>query len=46
MDKYGEVMLKPEGVKQIPMADDYYIYWGGTNPNHINGTNPGEDFIL
>ncbi|ROV90630.1 hypothetical protein VMCG_10043 [Cytospora schulzeri] len=38
MDKYIEVMKKPEGykpgIKQLPAADAYYEYWGYDNPNH------------
>jgi hypothetical protein len=38
MDKYVEVMRKPEGdqskIKQRPAADQYYEYWGYENPNH------------
>jgi hypothetical protein len=38
MDKYVEVMKRPEGEKpginQLPAADQYYEYWGYENPNH------------
>ena len=38
MDKYVEVMKKPEGgnpkINQRPAADQYYEYWGYDNPNH------------
>jgi hypothetical protein len=44
MDRYVEVMRKPEGVTQRKMADQYYTYNGRPNPNHPNGAFSGEDF--
>lgn len=46
MDKWVEVMKKPEGVNQLPMADAYYNLFSKDNPNHVHGANPGEDFNL
>lgn len=48
MDKYNSVVRKPPGVKQLRAADDWYKYMvpNFTNPNHVNGANPDEKFIL
>jgi hypothetical protein len=46
MGKYFEVMKKPKGVKQRPMADQYYAYYRQESPNHINGTNKGKNFNI
>jgi hypothetical protein len=46
MDKYVEVMKKPDGVKERPMADQWYEYWDVESPNHPGGANPGEDFNI
>lgn len=49
MDKYLRVMKKPdEIVNQLPAPDEYYHYYmpNTTNPNHMNGANPDEDFNL
>ncbi|KAM0322262.1 hypothetical protein ACHAQA_009551 [Verticillium albo-atrum] len=39
-------MKRPEGVKSLPGPDGYYKLMNVTNPNHINGANPDEDFNL
>ncbi|KAK3180011.1 hypothetical protein K4F52_008589 [Lecanicillium sp. MT-2017a] len=44
MDKYIEVMTMPDGVARLPMADQYYEYYGLDNPNHKGGANKGQDF--
>jgi hypothetical protein len=44
MDRYVEVMRKPEGVTERKMADQYYAYYGFPNPNHPDGAFPDEDF--
>ena len=44
MDKYLEVMKKPAGVKQKPMADQYYAHHNLANPNHPNGAFQDTDF--
>ncbi|KAH8894252.1 hypothetical protein GQ53DRAFT_744994 [Thozetella sp. PMI_491] len=49
VEKYGRVMKKKEGkVKELPAADQFYRYYKPdvTNPNHLNGANPDEDFNL
>ncbi|KAI1872147.1 uncharacterized protein JN550_004350 [Neoarthrinium moseri] len=46
MDKYKYVMNKPLGVTQLHMPDQYYAYFGRENPNHVNGVNQDDDFIL
>ncbi|KAI5866528.1 hypothetical protein GGS23DRAFT_602848 [Durotheca rogersii] len=48
LDKYVKVMKKSlhPGVKELHQSDAYYKYYNRTNPNHINGSNPGEDFNL
>jgi hypothetical protein len=44
MDKWVDVMMKPAGVNELPMADAYYDLYNKPNPNHADGANPGEDF--
>ncbi|KAL7629514.1 hypothetical protein AAE478_001035 [Parahypoxylon ruwenzoriense] len=48
LDKYARIMKKSlhPGVKERHQSDAYYKYYHKTNPNHINGANPGEDFNL
>jgi Mycotoxin biosynthesis protein UstYa len=48
VDKYNSIVRKPPGAKQLRAADDWYKYRAPnfTNPNHLNGANPDEKFIL
>ncbi|KAH8671704.1 hypothetical protein BX600DRAFT_510367 [Xylariales sp. PMI_506] len=46
MDKYVEVMHKPDGVKELKMSDQWYEYLGRESPNHPNGADPDNDFNL
>ncbi|RGP79544.1 tat pathway signal sequence [Fusarium longipes] len=49
LDTYIENSAKPPGVKQLPAPDAYYKFFNPnnlTNPNHINGAHPDEDFNL
>ena len=46
MDKYVKVMKKPNGVKERPIADQFYEFHGMPNPNHLGGKNPGKDFNI
>ncbi|KAI0148052.1 hypothetical protein F4776DRAFT_295276 [Hypoxylon sp. NC0597] len=48
LDKYVQVMKKSLhlGVKERHQSDAYYSWYNETNPNHIDGANPGEDFNM
>ncbi|KAI1382004.1 hypothetical protein F4677DRAFT_439808 [Hypoxylon crocopeplum] len=48
LDKYVRVMKKSlhPGVKERHQSDAYYYWYNETNPNHINGANPGEEFNM
>ncbi|KAI1074923.1 hypothetical protein F5B20DRAFT_418565 [Whalleya microplaca] len=48
LDKYVGIMKKSlnPGVKERHQSDAYYKYYNETNPNHVNGANPDEDFNL
>lgn len=46
MEKYKKVMLKPDGVKELPAPDQYYVYFDKENPNHPDGDHGDDDFIL
>lgn len=46
MSRWEELMRKPDGVEQLPMADAYYEMLDLENPNHQNGANPGQDFNI
>ncbi|KAI1452641.1 hypothetical protein F4805DRAFT_470695 [Annulohypoxylon moriforme] len=48
LDKYVKIMKKSlhPGVKERHQSDAYYYWYNETNPNHINGANPGEDFNM
>lgn len=50
MDKYVEVMKLPRfpDAKKLRAPDEYYKYYepNMTNPNHVDGANPEEDFNL
>ncbi|KAI1415852.1 hypothetical protein F5Y13DRAFT_186706 [Hypoxylon sp. FL1857] len=48
LDKYVQVMKKSlhPGVEERHQSDAYYSWYNETNPNHINGANPGEDFNM
>lgn len=46
MDRFYAIMKKPKEVKQRPMADEYYAYYGSKSPNHSNGSNKDADFVI
>ncbi|KAI1208022.1 uncharacterized protein F4807DRAFT_462113 [Annulohypoxylon truncatum] len=48
LDKYVQRMKKSlhPTVKERHQSDAYYYWYNETNPNHINGANPGEDFNM
>ncbi|KAI1652891.1 hypothetical protein F4813DRAFT_376543 [Daldinia decipiens] len=48
LDKYVQIMKKSlhPGVKERHQSDAYYYWYNETNPNHIDGANPGEDFNM
>ncbi|XDG10127.1 hypothetical protein ABKA04_009742 [Annulohypoxylon sp. FPYF3050] len=48
LDKYVRIMKKAlhPGVKERHQSDAYYYWYNETNPNHVNGANPGEDFNM
>ncbi|KAI1764522.1 hypothetical protein GGR53DRAFT_307704 [Hypoxylon sp. FL1150] len=48
LDKYVQTMKKSlhPGVKERHQSDAYYYWFNETNPNHIDGANPGEDFNM
>jgi len=48
VDRYTKIVRKPLGVKELPAADDWYRLMNPnkTNPNHLNGANPGTKIIM
>ncbi|KAI0890138.1 uncharacterized protein GGS22DRAFT_150087 [Annulohypoxylon maeteangense] len=48
LEKYIQIMRKSlhPGVKERHQSDAYYYWYNETNPNHVNGANPGEDFNM
>ncbi|KAI1105459.1 hypothetical protein F4804DRAFT_128701 [Jackrogersella minutella] len=48
LDKYVDIMKKSlhPDVKERHQSDAYYYWYNETNPNHVNGADPGEDFNM
>lgn len=46
LNKAINEVKRPANVTERPAPDKLYEFNNWTNPNHINGANPGEDFIM
>lgn len=48
IDRFKKIVRKPDGVKALKGADDWYKFMAPnfTNPNHLHGANPGVKYIL